>query len=352
MLAAASAPAQQGDVLREAAAAYESGDMGGAIRFYREFLKDHPDAAEIRSNLGAALVRDGQFGAAIEEYEAALKALPSNTKIRMNLALAYFKLGRFDDAVKGLEKLREQDPLERNATLLLADCLLETGQARKAAEALATIQEEYPDDHAVVYMLGMALLKDNRPVEAQRMLDRILRDGESAEAAYLMGQTEFMRQDVLAAAKHLKRAVELNPRLPGAHSLYGQVLRGLGQLDAAEAQFREELKVNEFDFVANSEMAMTRKQEGKFDEALVHLSRALQARPADAGVLFQRANIRLRQGHTEQAREELEGLVRDHPEFLEAHAALATAYYKLGRNADGDRERAIARGGAEPGKAR
>jgi hypothetical protein len=35
-------------------------------------------------------------------------------------------------------------------------------------------------------------------------------------------------------------------------------------------------------------------------------------------------------------------LVRESPDFAEAHATLATVYYRLDRKADGDRERAIA----------
>jgi hypothetical protein len=46
--------AQAADLLSNANAAYKAGDMVTAIRLYREFLADHPDAAEIRSNLGAA----------------------------------------------------------------------------------------------------------------------------------------------------------------------------------------------------------------------------------------------------------------------------------------------------------
>jgi hypothetical protein len=38
----------------------------------------------------------------------------------------------------------------------------------------------------------------------------------------------------------------------------------------------------------------------------------------------------------------LESLVHDFPSFAEAHAALATVYYRLKRPADGDRERAAA----------
>jgi len=87
------------------------------------------------------------------------------------------------------------------------------------------------------------------------------------------------------------------------------------------------------------------KEEGELDEALVHLGRALQVRPGERGALFQIASIHLMQGKTDQAREELEQLVKSYPDYAEAHASLATAYYRLNRKADGDREREAARRG-------
>jgi tetratricopeptide (TPR) repeat protein len=339
----ASATAWPADVLVDAAAAYQAGDMPAAIRLYREFLADHPNAAEIRSNLGAALVRNGQLADAIDEYRKAIEDLPNNRLVRTNLALAYYKLGRLPEAIRELEFLHRKDPLDLKPALLLADCELQIGRAGAAVDLLTPLGAEYPGDHAVTYMLGMALLKDNRLPEAQRMLDRILREGQSAESEYLLGQSEFLRQNLIDAATHLARAVELNPALPGAHSLYGQVLRGLTRMDEAALQFAEELKVNAYDFVANTEIAMQLKQDGKFDEALVHIGRALQVRPGDPGAAFQRASIRLLQGNTDEARRELEQLVRDYPSFAEAHATLASVYYRLKRTADGDRERAAAR---------
>ena len=344
LLWAAGSPAQTtgaDDPLRRAAAAYDAGDTSTAIRLYREFLASHPDAAEIRSNLGAALARDGKFSEAIDEYQAALKQLPNNQGVRMNLALAYYKLGRPSEAVQDLRLLHEREPLELKPALLLADCYLQMGQPATAAGLLTPLLQEYADDHAVIYLLGMALLKDGKTNEAQVMLDRILHD-ESAESAYLLGQSEFLRQDIVAAAGHLARAVELNPQLPGVHSLYGQALRGLSKMDAAAEQFHAELAVNPYDFVANTEVAMQLKQDGKFDDALVHVDRALQVRPNDPGALYQRASIHTSQGDIEQARKELEQLVAGFPTFAEAHAALATVYYRLKRAADGDRERAAA----------
>jgi tetratricopeptide (TPR) repeat protein len=332
-----------GDHLREANAAYQSGDLGTAIKLYREFLRTYPDAAEIRSNLGAALVRNGQFADAITEYGLALRKLPNNPQVRMNLALAYYKLGRLPEAVEDLEVLHKLQPLELKPALLLADCLLSMNQPRKAIEVLTPMQEEYADDHAVVYMLGMALLKDNRTAEAQVMLDRILRDGESAESAFLLGQSSLLHNDLVAAAGHLERAVQLNPKMPWAHSLYGQALKAAGKGEQAGEQFNEELKVNPYDFVANTETALLLRQDGKLDEALAHVSRALEVRPNDPGALYQRASIHFAQGLIEQARQEFEQLLRDYPNFSEAHAALATAYYRLKRTVDGDRESAEAR---------
>jgi len=90
------------ETLRQAFAAHQAGDMPTAIRLYREFLKDHPEVAEIRSNLGAALARDGQYTAAIVEYREALKKLANNPGIRLNIALAYYKIGRLGEAIEEL----------------------------------------------------------------------------------------------------------------------------------------------------------------------------------------------------------------------------------------------------------
>ncbi len=333
---------QRGDLLRDAAAAYESGDTNTAVKLYREFLKDHSDAAEIRSNLAAALVRAGQFAEAIEEYKAALAQIPNNPRVRMNLALAYYKIGRIPDAAQELQALHELQPAELQPALLLADCLLQTGETDQAAKLLAAFEPDYPEDRALAYLLGVALLKQNQMEPAQKVLDKILRGGESAEAAYLLGQAAHAGQNHIAAAQHLERAIQLNPNLPGVHSLYGTVLRDVGKADLAPQQYAEELKRNPYDFVANIETAMLLKQDRKFDAAMAHIEKALQVRPNDAGALYQRASIHSLTGRNEQARKELEELVRRHSNFSEARMALATVYYRLNRKADGDRERAAA----------
>ena len=334
-------PAAPRDALRDAAAAHDAGDIPAAVKLYREFLREHPDAAQIRSNLGAALARNGQFEEAIAEYSRALRQLPGNPRVIKNLALAYYKLGRLPEAIEHLIVLIRLQPGEREPALLLADCYLLAGQPLKAADVLAPFEEEFPDDKAVVYLYGMALLRADRTREAQALLDRILRDGESAEAEFLLGQTEHQAQNNLVSAEHLERSIKLNPALPGVHSLYGLVLHSIAKLDAEPEQYRQELKINPFDFTANVQLAAYSKDEGNLDQALTYAERALQVRPGDPGALFQLASIHQLQGKAEVARGELEQLVKAYPDFTEAHVALAMAYYRLKQKDKGDLETAL-----------
>jgi len=69
------------------------------------------------------------------------------------------------------------------------------------------------------------------------------------------------------------------------------------------------------------------------------LARALFVRPGDFAARYQIAAIDMTEGKIETARKSLESIVKEAPEFTEAHVSLATVYYRLKRKDDGDRER-------------
>ena len=87
---------------------HQQGKLEEAIRDYELFLDIYPDAPEVRSNLGAALVATGKYARAIEEYKLALMK-KSDPKLQLNLALAYYKTDDFADAIVELEKVRAVD---------------------------------------------------------------------------------------------------------------------------------------------------------------------------------------------------------------------------------------------------
>src|SRR5436190_15143100 len=78
------------ELVQDALQKQQAGDLAGAVPEYRQFLKIHPEATAIHSNLGAALAGLGRFEEAVAEYKIALKQAPSHTGTRLNLALAYY----------------------------------------------------------------------------------------------------------------------------------------------------------------------------------------------------------------------------------------------------------------------
>ena len=196
--AATDEAAQPQELLRNAAAAFQAGDTATSIRLYREFLKDYPDAAEIRSNLGAALVKDGQLAEAITEYQAAIQKIPNNPRVRMNLALANYKLGKLPEAVKELETLYGLQPLEIEVgfaagRLPAADRRAAKGGRRCYPRSWWSIPTTRPSSTCSAWRSSKRTTRKRR----RSLLDRILRSGESAESAYLLGQSEYLRNNIL-----------------------------------------------------------------------------------------------------------------------------------------------------------
>jgi tetratricopeptide (TPR) repeat protein len=193
----------------------------------------------------------------------------------------------------------------------------------------------------VTYLLGTALVRDGEVRKGQQVIDRILKHGESAEANLLIGSLELAAGRYTEALATLQKAEGLNPKLPGLQALLGRARMENDDADGAKAAFAKELDADSADFDSNLHLGALLRIENSFDEAGKYIRRALQVRPDSVAARFQLGSIHLARGELAQAVEVLERVVKDSPEFLEAHVQLASAYYKVGRKEDGQRERQI-----------
>jgi tetratricopeptide (TPR) repeat protein len=320
---------------------HKAGDLLGAVDNYKAALSLSPERADALSNLGAAYAQLGQFDDAVTQYQAALKAEPLNTAVRLNLALAYYKSARPQAAIPQLKRVLASEPGAKAAYLVLADCYLQTGQPNEVVSLLQPREQMFGADLAFAYVLGTALLDLQRTDEGQAYVDRIFGAGESAEARLLMGTAYMNRKQFREARTELQQAIKLNPKLPTAHSLYGRAMLALGDHQAAEAAFRKELELNVNDFQANIQMGSLRSRTQRFAEATAYIERAVTIRPEDSAARRLLANLRLQTGRAEEAAALFEALVKETPDAVDLHVQLATAYNRLKRTADAQREREI-----------
>ena len=329
-------------LLQHAITLQQAGDLDGAIRAYREYLAAEPDSVQARSNLGAALARAGHYDEAIAEYDRAIRKSPDNPALLLNVGLAYYKTGRLAEAAARFEQAVSLAPqFKEQVTLLLASCYNNLARYKEAVTLLASLEESKAGDPAFDYLYGTALIGYGQAAGGAAVIHRILSRGDSAEARLLRGTLELSAHNRDGALVDLEKAVALNPRLPGAHARLGELLLTDGEPERARSVFTQELALDPAEFTSNLNMGVLAKQDQDYAEARRYFDLALRTRPNDPGVRYQLANVDLATGKPEQARQALEALIAESPDFAEAHATLGTVYYRLNRGADGDRERAI-----------
>lgn len=327
-------------LFREAVAAQQRGDDTLAIRKYKELLKLRPDVVEVRANLGASLARAGRFDEAIEQYRLALARSGNNPALKLNLALAFYKKGDWSGAVPLLKTLHEAEPANARAATLLADCYTRLGQNTQVVKILSPVIESHPDDLAVAWELGSALIHDGRTSEGLSLVERVAVSGSRAEAYLLAGRTALQLNQFERARDDAAAAVRLDTKLPGALTLYGTVLQYLNDNQGAMAALRQALEANPNDFDAHLTLGAVLNTERDLEGARNHLERAVALNPASTLALYSLARMKRTQGEIEASVRDFEKVVRDNPDWAQPHIELAALYFRLNRQAEGEKERA------------
>jgi tetratricopeptide (TPR) repeat protein len=300
----------------------------------------------VRSNLGAALAHEGHYEDAIQEYTLALKADPSNSGIRLNMGLAYYKTGDIAHASHEFEAVYAtqpgNDPNHERVALLLSECYLRQDENERVVALLDPLAASDPNNRTLDYELGTALLHEGQIERGTPFIQRLLEGGETAEGHMLMAYTRLKAEDKGGAIVEVDRAIALNPNLPEAYSLRGRLAYLESDMKGTEASFHKALALDPNNFDALLWLGTLLREEGQFQDSEKNLAHALELRPKEIRARFQFARLSSDEGNDKRAATLLEALIKDAPEFMEAHRTLATIYFRLGREEDGRRERKVA----------
>jgi len=343
LIAAGAACAQSPNpqqLFHDAVAAQQRGDDALAIRKYQEILKSYPDSLEVRANLGAALAKLNRFDEAIDQYRAVL-AKKDNAGLRLNLALAYYKKGGWTEAAQQFNNLRTAQPEDMRITTLLAECYANLGQDEKVIALLKPVDAAHPDDLSVAWLLGSALIRAGHPREGLGLVDRVAREGNRPEAYLLAGRTTLKLSEFENARDYAAEAAKLNPRLPGVDTLRGTVLTYLGDDEGAAAALRVAVKSDPKDFDAQLGLGAVLHTLRDLDGAREHLQRALQLKPDSNVAVYEWARLERTEGKVEAATRDMEKVVRADPKWAQPHVELASLYFRMNRQEDGEKQRAI-----------
>ncbi len=318
---------------QRAVQALAKGDLVAAERGFQRVLKAQPNHVGALGNLGVVYSRMQRVPDAIAVYRRALKLAPDEPGLLLNLGLAYLKLEDYNAAKPLFAAL----PVTPQSSELLATCRLFTGEVDAA---LATL-EKLPRTPGVLYLLGTAYLKKKDRPRAQSVFEELLTTSASpAQAQYLAGKAYYESTLFDEAAVAFRKALELDPSLPGLHLELGKTLISLRDNAAAESELRAALDRSPHDAAAAYYLGALLVLESRPEEAFVLLERARSARPDGWAAWYYLGRAKMQLRDTAAAIALLEKAAELNPDEAAIHYQLSRAYQAAGRPSDAQRAEA------------
>lgn len=288
----------------------DRGHAAEALKQLDALAAQHPVPAGVDRVRGLALYSQNRFTEADTAFANALTLDAHDEEATQMRGLTLFRLGKPGDAIPLLQAAHNwtsQTKVDPNYVLAL--CYLDTRQYDDARHAFAA-QYGFAPDSASAYLL------------AARMLLR--------------------REYVPVAQEFARKALELDPQLPLAHALLGEVALAGEHLDEAIAEFEKERVRNPLDGGVYERLGDAYTRAGDYTKAQRALQQALLLQPNSTGPYILLGKVHLKQQDPVDAAMYLERAERMDPANYMTHNLLGQAYRALGRKEDASRETEMA----------
>jgi tetratricopeptide (TPR) repeat protein len=162
--------------------------------------------------------------------------------------------------------------------------------------------------------------------------------GDTAEAYLLAGRLFLRRELRNEAAVQAKKAVELNPNIPLAHELLGEVALASGDLEDAVKELEAERKINPLNGDLYDRLGDAYLRSGQYEQAQTALNRAVLLEPSATGPYILLGETLLKLKDPIQALHYLIRAEKMDPSNYITHNLLGQAYKATGQMAEANRE--------------
>jgi len=300
----------------------------------------NPDNIETQSNLGVLLFFQGRPAEAIPHLRVAIEKQPALSKIQGILGIAELQTQEFVEGQKDLETSFPQIDDQRfkvQVGLELVGVYTDSGDIEQAAGILAQLKKTAPANPEVLY----ASYRTFSDLSSEAMIALSLAAPDSAQMHQLLAHEEIKEGNTNAAIAQYRKAIAIDPHLPGAHFELAELLN-TSQDPAVKKEAEQEYRVavrqnpqDEKSICALAEIAETR---GDTKQAFDDYSKAVTLRPGDANAQLGLAKALIEMNQQDKALPLLEVSAQLEPTNATVHYRLATLYRKMGRLDDAKRE--------------
>src|SRR5881394_78737 len=223
------------------------------------------------------LLEQGKFAEAIAALEELRKSKPELQGLSREIGIAYYRKGDYLNAVTNLQRAIKEDPKDGEATQLTGLSLYLAGNPGEAIPYLEKVQSWYPSANVdAAYILGVSYIQTKNYPQARVAFSKMFGVPPDSAASYLFTARMLLRQEFGPVAEEYgRKAVALDPKLPLAHFLLGELYLYQSKIPEAIGQFQQELAINPGHAATYYKLADAYSRVQKYDDAEKLLQRSI-----------------------------------------------------------------------------
>jgi len=319
------------DHLRKAAEYLKANDPNSAVKEFDAVLALDPKNAEAYANLGVIAFFQRDYRNASQYLGKALAIDPSLAKTQALLGICQRRLG--DPSARALleksfPKLKDK-PLRLQVGMELAAIYDQQGDPAATASVMQSLVDLDPDNVDVLFM-------------AQRVYAELADDTLNKLAVLAPGSARMQQAiaehlvnggDLQHAIEHYKKALQIDPHLPGIRFELGEAVLQSAHDPATQAEAEKDFETaDEIDGdAAKAECGLggIALSQSDVDHAFIHYQRAYKLNPNEVEAQLGLARLLMMQQKPQEAINYLRAAIQSDPLNSEAHYRLASAYRRL-----------------------
>jgi tetratricopeptide (TPR) repeat protein len=286
------------------------------------------------------LLRQAKYDEAISQLQALAVKQPTLKGVSHELGAAYYQKGDYPKAVDALKKAIAEDPADNEGTQLLGLSYYLSGRPAEAIPFLEKVQTWYPRANVdASYILGICYIQSKNYPQAQKAFARMFNASPDSAGSYLFTARMLLRQEYEPVAEeYANKAIAIDPKLPMAHFLLGELYLYKSQIPESIAEFQKELAINPAYAAVYYKLADAYSRIQKYDDAERLLQQSIWLDATSTGPYILMGKVLEKKGESELAIRSLQRALTMDPNNPIAHHLLGQAYRDAGREQDAQRE--------------
>jgi len=263
-----------------AVASFRGMDLDQALQYSTQAAQRKPNDLTVQALLAAVYVKLGKWQDAAPIFESILQVKSDDVPSLLGLGQCELELKNYQQAANLLEQLLRQDPTQILAHFYLSRAyagLGRTADAKYEAELHRTMLEQASssgppadaDKENKVWDQARQLLLDNKePAALQLFRDQSKGPFATPAGSYVLAGTLYSSMNRPNDAERcLRKALQLDPTVHGAHTSLGILALQQDDLDKAENEFKAELALHPNDQSALAELGEIRYHQARWADA-------------------------------------------------------------------------------------